>query len=367
MSKPGPSKILEALVGALLPPACREHVLGDLQERYRGNRQFLSEALLLLPMLVVSRIRRTADAQILLIEAFAVYLSFVAAGWQFYGASFLYDQSGFLRLVVPAVTALGSLLLFDAYFDRGAKGLPSPFQIAVIVIAPMPALGAGLLFQLLLASVIPSLHLPFRVLLAGAGTGALLVSGLRSVLQARLRPSTECEPGDPSHMSPEEIRSAALRMYKVTRIVRVALCASIWVPALVWVPAMWHSPSLLYRVGCGMSLAGWVYAVYMMQRGLSRGHLEADPSLAMCLEFCRSNLEGRRDILRYVWPRLIVPLLAGTLIVLAADPEIVVFWKRIPGLVVVSFFYCAVGWFMQRKVPAFQRQIDAYSQAQRQP
>ena len=106
MSNPGPPKTLETIVGALLPSACREHVLGDLCERYRGNWQYLCDALLILPMLVASRIRRTADPQMLLIEAFAIYLSFVAAGWQFCGASFLYDDSGFLRLAVPALAAL---------------------------------------------------------------------------------------------------------------------------------------------------------------------------------------------------------------------------------------------------------------------
>jgi len=362
MSNSGPPKTLETMVAALMPPACREHVLGDLYERYRNNWQYLCEALLILPMLVASRIRRTADPQILLSEAFATYLSFVAAGWQFYGVSFLYDHSGFLRLAVPAIAALGCLLLLDAYFDRGNKGLAA--AVTALAITPTLALGAGLLFQLLLGDLIPRFHLPFNVLLAGGASSALLVSGLRSVLQARFRQPMECQSVDPRLMSPEEIRAAALRMYKVTRAVRVALCASIWVPALVWVPAMGRSPNLFYRLGCGISLAAWVYSVKMLQKGLSRGHLKANPSLAMCLEFCRTNLEGRRDILRYAWRRFLGPLLAGTLIVLAADPEIDVVWMRIPGLLVASFFYCAVGWFVRRRVPAFQRQIDAYEQAQ---
>jgi hypothetical protein len=359
MSNPGPPKILEKLVGALLPPAYREHVLGDLWERYRGNWRYLCEALLILPLLVVSRIRRTTDAQNLLTEAFAVYLSFVAAGWQFYGSSFLYDHSGFLRLAVPAGAALGSLLLLDAYFDRGYKGL----TVAVRGVAF--AVGISLSPQFLMASLIPRLRLPLSVLLAGGASSVLLVSGLRRFLQAgalhRFQQSLECR-FDPHRMSAEEIRTAAFRIRTRARVVRVVLCLAGGSAALVWVWAMRHSPNLAYSLGCGISLAGTAYGVYVLQKGFSRGRLEADASLAMCLEFYRRNLEGRLDLLRHVWPRLIALPLAGTLIVLAADPAIPAFWLRVPGVVLAILFYGSLGWLVGRRAPAFQRQIDALDQ-----
>jgi hypothetical protein len=362
MSNSGPPQALEKIVASLMPPACREHVLGDLFERYRSNREYLREALLILPLVVASRIRRKADANVLLIEAFATYLSFVAVGWQFYGASFLYEHSGFLRLAVPAVAALAGLLLFDAYFDRGNREPMGPVQSAA---GAAFAMVAGLAFQFLLAGLIPRLRVPLSVLLAGGASSALLVSGLRSFRQAgalrRLRQSLECQ-FDPHRMSAEEIRTAAFRIRTRARVVRMVLCLGGWPPALVWVWAMRHSPNLAYSLGCGISLAGTTYGIYILQKGFSRGRLEADPSLAMCLEFYRRNLEGRLDLLRHVWPRLIALPLAGTLIVFAADPAIPGFWLKVPGLVLAILFYGSLGWLVQSRAPAFQRQFDALDQ-----
>src|SRR6185295_4003246 len=54
-----PTALAEAVVRALVPPASREHVLGDLQERCTSTRQYLLDALAALPFIVGSRIRRT--------------------------------------------------------------------------------------------------------------------------------------------------------------------------------------------------------------------------------------------------------------------------------------------------------------------
>ena len=64
-----PPRVMEAVVGFLLPPACREHVLGDLHERYTSPRQYLVDALLAVPLVIASRIRRTTDPDVFLMEA----------------------------------------------------------------------------------------------------------------------------------------------------------------------------------------------------------------------------------------------------------------------------------------------------------
>src|SRR6185503_7620798 len=56
---PGPSRIAEAVVAILLPPASREEVLGDLYERFRSPSRYAVDALITVPMVVISRIRRT--------------------------------------------------------------------------------------------------------------------------------------------------------------------------------------------------------------------------------------------------------------------------------------------------------------------
>ena len=48
--KPGPPKTFEALVAVLVPPACREEVLGDLHERYGSPRQYGLDAASTVPL-----------------------------------------------------------------------------------------------------------------------------------------------------------------------------------------------------------------------------------------------------------------------------------------------------------------------------
>ena len=95
--EPAPPKTTEAIVAWLVPPACREHVVGDLHERYTSRGQYIAEAVCTIPLVVASRIRRTTDPQVLLMEAFALYLSFLGVAWKLDGA-LLYEQWGYLRL-----------------------------------------------------------------------------------------------------------------------------------------------------------------------------------------------------------------------------------------------------------------------------
>ena len=76
----GPSALIEGVVRLLTPPACREHVLGDLWERYRSPGQYLKDAMWTLPFVIVSRIRRTASAPLLAFQAFSVFAIF-AGPW----------------------------------------------------------------------------------------------------------------------------------------------------------------------------------------------------------------------------------------------------------------------------------------------
>ena len=98
---------LEALFRLLLPLASREHILGDLREECKSSREYLAAALSLLGPVIVSRIRRTTDFQVFLMEILAVYMSFSAAAWCLGQRTFLYDHSGFARLAIPTtVTAV---------------------------------------------------------------------------------------------------------------------------------------------------------------------------------------------------------------------------------------------------------------------
>jgi hypothetical protein len=53
-----PSRRLESILSALLPPACREHVLGDLAECAETRGQYIGVFLAILPKVVLSATRR---------------------------------------------------------------------------------------------------------------------------------------------------------------------------------------------------------------------------------------------------------------------------------------------------------------------
>jgi hypothetical protein len=167
-------KRLEKLFGFLLPPASREHVLGDLHERCKSRREYLSDAISVLGPVIIGRIRRTTDFQVFLMETFSVYLSFAAAAWWLGQKSFLYEHSGFVRLVVPTTVTVIGLLLCNAYADpRKQSSLIRP----VLESAGSAALAfAG---QTVLFDMGAEFTVPFGVMLYGSCVGVALVSTLR--------------------------------------------------------------------------------------------------------------------------------------------------------------------------------------------
>jgi len=165
LARRGPSQIAEAIVSFFLPPACREEVLGDLWERYRSPTQYAVDALFTVPAVIAARIRRTADPQLLLMHAFAWYVSFLGAA-RFAGGNLLGEGSGLLRLGVPAAAALLCIVLDDAY-SRPERRSPARSLRGLVLALAITAGTRGLL------------HLPLLVLLYGGGMSFLLSSGLR--------------------------------------------------------------------------------------------------------------------------------------------------------------------------------------------
>jgi hypothetical protein len=167
-----PPRMLESLVGLFIPPACREEVLGDLHERYTGLVRYLADALCAVPLVIVSRIRRTTDAQVLLMEAFVLMLSLMGAA-RYKDTTFLAKQWGLLRLAIPAATALLGLMLDDAYARPGGRWLLKAVR------APLFGLGMACLSQAVLSVDNPELTLPRWILWCGGGLGLLLASTVR--------------------------------------------------------------------------------------------------------------------------------------------------------------------------------------------
>lgn len=158
-----PSRAAEAIVAILVPPACREEVSGDLHQRYRSPAQYFVEALLTVPLVIVSRIRRTTDPGVLLMQACVLYLAFAGAAW-FGHEKILIENWGLLRLCIPAGIALLTMVLEDAY----ARQVPQ--SLWLLMRGPLLGAGMALLF---------GQQLPVWTLLAGCGMGLVLSSAVR--------------------------------------------------------------------------------------------------------------------------------------------------------------------------------------------
>ena len=112
----GPNKIVEAIVGRLIPPACREEILGDMRQRHQSSVSYLLEGAHTIPCIIYSRICRTTDALVAVAEGFSMLTAFVvAAGWLDPAA--IVEQGGLVRFAIPPLIFLVAVILADAYAD----------------------------------------------------------------------------------------------------------------------------------------------------------------------------------------------------------------------------------------------------------
>ena len=139
-----PSQRTEDLVAWLLPPACREEVLGDLWESCRTPLQYATSALAIVPRVIVSQVRRNTNAWVFLLTACALAYSFVAGS-----AGLSPDLAHpMLRIVIPIVPALLTLLLCNGFAPVEERRLHAiPFDIVI-------AMSAAAFTQLILLAIL---------------------------------------------------------------------------------------------------------------------------------------------------------------------------------------------------------------------
>lgn len=168
-----PPRLLEAIVEFLTPPACRAVMLGDLHERYRSPLYYISDAWYAIPCVVYSRIRRTADPGVLLMDAMLLYASFIGAAWQL-DRELLYQHSGLLRLAIPVAAVLIALMLGEAYardVERsGKRPALRPLMQATL------GVGFACFSQAAFSAAGFAFALPWWIMLSGGAFGVIAIS-----------------------------------------------------------------------------------------------------------------------------------------------------------------------------------------------
>ena len=164
----GPSKVAETIAGYLLPPACREEILGDMRERYRSGLSYFVEALQVIPLVIYSRICRTTDAVVALMEVASMYTAFVVVA-KWVDPTLISADSGLARLAIPSAVVLAGMSLADAYSDPQRRWPLKP------LFAPTLGFAVAYIEQ----SIYVQWSLPASVFAWGSGTGLIFVSTLR--------------------------------------------------------------------------------------------------------------------------------------------------------------------------------------------
>ncbi len=166
--EPGPSKVTEIIAGWLVPPACREEILGDMRERYRSGLGYFLEAVHVIPCVIYSRICRTTDNVVALMQAASMYTAFVIAA-KCSDPALILDESGFAGLAIPPVIVLATMSLADAYSN------PQKRWPLKLLIAPTIGFAVAWIEQ----SMYRHWSLPASVFAWGSATGLILISTLR--------------------------------------------------------------------------------------------------------------------------------------------------------------------------------------------
>lgn len=163
----GPPKIAQVIIHWLVPPACREEILGDMRERNQTSFQYFVEASCTVPSVIYSRIRRTADMVLTFFMAVSMYTAFVVSAW-WVDPALLFRENGFARLVIPPAIILTAIIFADVYSNPKKRWPLKPLLGPIIGLA--------------LASAIQLNHLwavSASVLAWGGALSVLLASTLR--------------------------------------------------------------------------------------------------------------------------------------------------------------------------------------------
>ena len=286
-----PPALAEAVVRALVPPASREHVLGDLQERFTSTRQYVLDAFAALPFIVASRIRRTTHP--------LGFLFTVAFLWfaVFYGSF----QKSWLTALIPSLAGALALVFRDAYrtlkprYVREAAFDTAAFALTVAV------------SQAVLALVASHLVLPVPALTVGLPLGSLVMFLLRVQM-----PGGGGTPARmPGEMSIDELR-ARISTYEAS--LRRGLYAELGAAFLVMVGFtvfVLVVPTWPQKIGCALAALGGAFVAWFMERRARVVPIPQDLDFAHLAAAYRHDVEQRARLLRGSLWWYILPILLG--------------------------------------------------------
>jgi hypothetical protein len=291
-----PPELMERIVRLLVPPASREHVMGDLSERYRSPGQYLADALRSLPFIIASQARRAANFARSAIGAYALFVMLNT-----------HAGDNWLAAALPTLVAVIALVLRDVYrapseasVATRRPGLLAVGDVGTVVVC------VGL-SQALLALLAPELLLPRQVLLAQFP----IYCGMLFLLRYQAPGGAVWPPAGATTLSLTEL-VAEIRGLQGTwiRAVRIEIAASV-VVAVVCGLFMRATP--VGKLGGALIAAGALFIGCFLIRYARVTPIPEGMGLTETMTFYRQLLEQQiRRIRTMVWWYL-VPLAPGAL------------------------------------------------------
>jgi hypothetical protein len=287
-----PPKIVERLASILIPPACREQVLGDLAECFTSSPRYIRAVLSIVPYLIASRIRRTWNPQLTLLEAFAAFVCYT-------GAAFLLpvDRSFTTQWIglATAITVAG-LLLADAYRPPDSNQPVTSALVAALTSAViMVAVNAE-------NSAVWTLGAVFSALLISLGRYWLPTGGVVAPLGAE---------------EALQRRVTAFQTRIRRRNVREFVAAAFVIGAFSSFLRRDIPPS--FQLSYVLIISGaLLYISHLYRKGMAR-RLPPSATPSILTDFYRSELVRQRDLLRSIWSWALAPMLPGLILFFASN------------------------------------------------
>jgi len=283
-----PPPILAALVRTLLPPVDREHVLGDLQERFEISRdssswRYFVDAIQTVPLVVWSRMRRTATQPMFAIQALLTFATFVAVLTSpRLGGNLLLVA----RVLFPTLVATSVLLVADTYSTPERRQPWTPLMLvalamAIVWFANVLAIRFGIPWAL-----------PYRTIRSGVIISFLVLSWIRFMRVFREAAHERFDRVTPTTLG--DLRTHAENFQSEIRRrnqMAYAICAVLVVP---FSRMAFVAGTQLAMTGALLTVAGTVFLAYQISRFPSAavpGHLD----FANLSDFYARELRRQRD------------------------------------------------------------------------
>jgi hypothetical protein len=341
-----PPVLIDAVVRMLIPPACREHVVGDLWERYRSPLGYILDAARTVPFVVASQIRRTSKVSMVFVHAFVFFVAFVAAA------------GGVRPAIAPAMAGILAFVLRDAYKSGvalSARQVARDVAVAVVFVA---------ISQLLIAVAWPDLLRP------RSAVGAIVAFGMVFLIRLQ-NPGLANHPRQALLAAPGSLEALVteVRLYEriTLRAVRIEMWAGVLIAGAFLIP-MWFSPNWALRAGWLLTSAYALNVAYVVPRNKPR-RMPEGLGLKESLTFYRAELERKHEALRTMWRWYLLPMVPGMLCILVGSAIVATgrgrpVWPAVVAAVVVGVFGVVVHFGALDTARKLHLRIDALKAAE---